>query len=80
MERSARAISEVEEMLSLRMRQRHASVDRVSIQGDLGGWTAYRVWLKKSSREPSRDRIEGLLAEANFILGHLQKQFEIVER
>jgi hypothetical protein len=67
-----RGVSEVEDMLTVRMRQRHSDVARIGIEQGSTGWKADKV--------PRRERLDEVLAEANYILGDLQKHFEILNR
>jgi hypothetical protein len=63
-------------MLTVRMRQIHPGIARIGIEHGPTGWKAYRAWMLKSENTPSGE----VLAEANLILGNLQKHFEIVDR
>jgi hypothetical protein len=76
MHKPTRGVSEVEDMLTVRMRQLHPGIARIGIDYGPKGWQAYRVWFLKSETLPSDE----VLAEANLILGHLQKHFEIVKK
>ena len=78
--KSTRGVSEVEDMLTVRMRQRHSGIARIGIEQGSTGWKAYRVWLLKADNVPSREKTDEVLAEANYILGDLQKHFEIINR
>ncbi|MBV8829963.1 MAG: hypothetical protein JO108_12120 [Acidobacteriaceae bacterium] len=80
MSKSERMVSEIEEMLAVRLRPRHPDVDRVGIECGPRGWTSREVSLVKSAKTATRVKKEELLAEANFILAELQKHFEIVDR
>ena len=53
-------VSEVEDMLTVRMRQLHPGIARIGIEHGPTGWKAYRVWLLKSEQMPSDE----VLAEA----------------
>ena len=75
-----RGVSEVEDMLTVRMRQRHPNVARVGIEQGATGWKAYRAWFLKANKVPAREKMDEVLAEANYILGELQKYFEIIKR
>ncbi len=75
-----RGVSEVEDMLTVRMRQRHSEVARIGIEQGSTGWKAYRAWFLKADKVPSREKTDEVLAEANYILGDLQKHFEIINR
>jgi len=75
-----RGVSEVEDMLTVRMRQRHSDVARIGIEQGSTGWKAYRAWFLKANKVPRRERLDEVLAEANYILGDLQKHFEIINR
>jgi hypothetical protein len=76
----ARGVFEVEDMLTVRMRQRHSDVARIGIEQGLTGWKAYRAWFLKADNVPPREKMDEVLAEANYILGDLQKHFEIMNR
>ena len=80
MSKPTRGVSEVEDMLTVRMRQRHSGIARIGIEQGSTGWKAYRVWLLKADKVPSREKTDEVLAEANYILGDLQKHFEIINR
>ena len=75
-----RGVSEVEDMLLVRMRQRHSDVARIGIEQGSTGWKAYRAWFLKANKVPPREKMDEVLAEANYILGDLQKHFEIMNR
>ena len=76
MSKPMRGVSEVEDMLTVRVRQLHPGIARIGLEHGPTGWKAYRVWLLKSEKMPSDE----VLAEANLILGELQKHFEIINR
>jgi hypothetical protein len=80
MHMTTRGVSEVEDMLTVRMRQRHSDVARIGIEHGPTGWKAYRAWFLKADKVPSRGKMDEVLAEANYILGELQKHFEIIKR
>jgi hypothetical protein len=79
MGKSTRMISEVEEILTVKLRQIHPNIERIGIEHGPGGWRCYRVWPAKAVAAPSPDKMDELLAEANSMLGELQKHFEIVK-
>jgi hypothetical protein len=80
MSKPTRGVSEVEDMLTIRVRQRHSGIARIGIEQGPTGWKAYRVWLLKADKLPSREKTDEVLAEANYILGDLQKHFDIINR
>ena len=79
MGKSTRMISEVEEILTVKLKQVHPSIERIGIEHAPTGWRCYRVWSAKAMAAPSPDKMDKLLAEANTMLAELQKHFEIVK-
>jgi hypothetical protein len=77
MGKSTRMISEVEEILTVKLRQNHPHIDRIGIENGPAGWRCYRVWEDKSAPTASPEEMDTLLAEANTMLTELQKHFEI---
>ena len=77
MGKSTRMISEVEEILTVKLRQNHPHIDRIGIQNGPAGWRCYRIWEDKSAPTASPDEMDNLLTEANTMLGELEKHFEI---
>ena len=79
MDKSTRMISEVEEILTVKLKQIHPSIERIGIEHGAVGWRCYRVWSAKATAALSPDKMDTVLAEANTMLSELQKHFEIVE-
>jgi hypothetical protein len=79
MGKSTRMISEVEEILTVKLRQNHPDIERIGIENGPAGWRCYRIWNIKSAPTASLDKMENLLAEANTMLGELQKHFAITK-
>ncbi len=80
MAKSTRLISEVEEILTVKLRQNHPQIERIGIENGPAGWRCYRIWGAKSASTASRDEMDNLLAEANAMLVELQKHFEIAKK
>jgi hypothetical protein len=80
MGKSTRMISEVEEILTVKLRQSHRDVERIGIEHGPAGWRCYRVWAARSAPPDSLDKMDRLLDEADAMLAELQKHFEILQR
>jgi len=79
MGKSKRMICEVEEILTVKLKQIHPAIERIGIAHGPAGWRCYRLWSGKAKAVPSPDQMDELLGEANTMLLELQKHFEIVK-